>query len=145
MTIERTIAAPPELVFALYTDASRLHEWQPGVGGLRDQTGPLDQAGTSYVLDQRGPLFRIEVLRVEPPRLHQQLETLPWYSWVGTARFDPLPDGGTRFRYRYSARGHPRWLWSLVVTASALTLGRVEFNRLKRVAEETAQRSGSAR
>jgi uncharacterized protein YndB with AHSA1/START domain len=136
ITIKRMIDAPPDVVFATYTDPARLPEWQPGVKGLRAQTGPLDQAGTSYVLDQPGPEMRITVLRVEAPSLHEQLEALPWFGWIGTARFDALQNGRTRFTYRYATIGSRRWLAQPLVLISALLYGRTEFTRLKRVAED---------
>jgi hypothetical protein len=74
IAIRRMIAAPPEVVFRIYTDPARVPEWQPGVKGVIEQTGPLDQPGTTYVLDQPGPRFGVEVLRVDAPRLHQQRE-----------------------------------------------------------------------
>jgi hypothetical protein len=138
LTIRRTIAAPPSLVFAIYTDASRMAEWQPGVIGVMEQTGPLDRAGSTYILDQPGPRLRIAILRVEQPSLHQQLEQLGLYRWIGTARFEPLPGGRTRFSYEYAPRGLVSWLLSPLMLVSALVFGRAEFSRLKTVAESTA-------
>ncbi len=135
ITIRRTIGAPPATVFAVYTQPEWLPKWQPGLKGLRDQTGPLDEAGTSYVLDQPGPRLRITVLRVDPPRLHEQLESFRWYSWVGTARFQQLRNGGTRFIYEYSPRGRLRWLFGPLMTVSGLVYLGTEMNRLKMVAE----------
>lgn len=134
LSVRRTIAAPPEVVFAVYTDPARLSEWQPGLRGLSEQTGPLDQAGTTYVLDQPGPRLRVEVLRVHPPRFHEQRECFRWYGWIGQARFGPSPDGGTRFSYRYTPTGRYGWLWFPVIAASAIFVS-AEFNRLKKIAE----------
>jgi hypothetical protein len=103
-----------------------------------EQTGPLDQAGSTYILDQPGPRLRIEILRVEQPSFHEQLEQLRWYRWIGTARFEPLPRGRTRFSYEYTPRGLVSWLLSPLIWVSALILGRAEFSRLKAVAETTA-------
>jgi hypothetical protein len=142
IAIERTIAAPPAVVFGIYTDPARLSEWQPGVKGVIEQRGRLDEPGTTYLLDQPGPRLRIEVLRVDAPRLHEQLESFRWYGWIGTARFDPLPDGATRFSYAYAPSGRLRWLWLPLIALSAVLFGRAEFNRLKEVAERTALKGG---
>lgn len=140
ITIKRTIAAPPASVFAIYTDPAYLPEWQPGLRGVTEQTGPLDEAGTSYVLDQPGPRLQVDVLRVDAPWLHEQLESFGWYSWIGTARFEPLPGNATRFIYLYTPAGRLRWLWLPLVAVSAVVFGRVEFNRLKTVAERNSEK-----
>jgi len=43
-------AAPPERVFALWTDLDRMKEWVGGVTKVSDVTGPVDRAGTRYVV-----------------------------------------------------------------------------------------------
>jgi uncharacterized protein YndB with AHSA1/START domain len=136
VTIRRLIFAPPEQVFAAYTDASRLNEWQPGVRGVAEKTGRLDQAGTRYVVDQPGPRLSIEVLSVDPPQLHRQLESYRWYQWVGTARFEPLQGSRTRFSYEYAPRlGGFGWLLWPAMMVMALFFMRSEFDQLKAVAE----------
>ena len=65
---EINIAAPPDVVFALYTNLDRMHEWTVGVTGVADVRGPIDQAGTSYTVlfgRMRSPTT---VLAVERPR-----------------------------------------------------------------------------
>ncbi len=138
MILRRTINAPPDVVFRVFTDPDLLPAWQPGLRGVVDRTGPLDQPGTTYGLDQPGPPLRIRVLRVERPTLHEQLEGLPWYGWIGIAHFEALAGNRTRLRYEMHAQGRPRWLWSAVVTVSSLVYARTELNRLKAVAERAA-------
>jgi hypothetical protein len=41
---------PADVVFALYTNLDRMHEWTVGVTGVADVSGPIDQAGTSYTV-----------------------------------------------------------------------------------------------
>lgn len=43
------IAAPREQVFDLWTNLDRAHEWIEGMAGVSDVSGPVDQAGTTYV------------------------------------------------------------------------------------------------
>jgi uncharacterized protein YndB with AHSA1/START domain len=140
VSIERLIAAPPEVVFELYCDPERLREWQPALRGLIDRTGPLNAPGTSYVLDQPGPRLQITVLQADPPYLHEQRENFRWYGWVLAARFLPA-DTGTRtvFDYRYE-RG-PRWLWAFVMRRLASTFGRAELKQLGHIAEQYARAS----
>ena len=112
-------------------------DWQPGVRGLLHLTGPLDQPGTTYVLDQPGPRLRIEVLEVEAPRLHRQLEAFAWFGWIGTATFEPLPDGTTKFTYEYASRPGVRVYWPPLMALSAFFFGRAEVDQLKKVAERS--------
>jgi uncharacterized protein YndB with AHSA1/START domain len=63
------IAAPPELVFDLWTDLDRMKEWVGGVTKVTDVSGPLDRAGTRYTVWFDGMQSRTEVLEVERPRM----------------------------------------------------------------------------
>jgi uncharacterized protein YndB with AHSA1/START domain len=65
----RTIAAPPELVFDLWTDLDRAHEWMEGLTKITDITGPLDRAGTRYTAWYSSMRSPNEILDVERPRL----------------------------------------------------------------------------
>jgi uncharacterized protein YndB with AHSA1/START domain len=68
-TISTHVAASPEHVFALWTNLERMGEWVGGVSGVTDLSGPVDQAGTTYVV-HFGPMRSpTEVLEVERPRL----------------------------------------------------------------------------
>ena len=67
-TISTHVAAPPEHVFALWTDLERMGEWVGGVTGVSDVSGPVDQVGTTYVV-HFGPMKSpTEILEVERPR-----------------------------------------------------------------------------
>ena len=68
-TISTHVAAPPEHVFALWTNLERMGEWVGGVTGVSDVSGPVDQVGTTYVV-HFGPMKSpTEFLEVERPRL----------------------------------------------------------------------------
>jgi uncharacterized protein YndB with AHSA1/START domain len=61
-------AAPPERVFALWTDLDRMKEWVGGVTKVTDVTGPVDRVGTRYIV-RFGPVKSpTEVLEADPPR-----------------------------------------------------------------------------
>jgi uncharacterized protein YndB with AHSA1/START domain len=62
------IAAPPEVVFSLWTNLDRIHEWIGGVTGVTNVSGPPDQAGTTYTVlfgRMRSPT---RILEAERPR-----------------------------------------------------------------------------
>jgi uncharacterized protein YndB with AHSA1/START domain len=140
LVVTRVIHAPPAVVFAVYTDPFRLSDWQPGVRAVVDQTGLPDRPGSSYVLDQPGPRLRITVLEVDPPHLHEQLESSGWYAWITTARFDELGGGRTRLSLRYTPR--PRtvgWILAPLLMIAGFLFMRREVERLGSVAERAAR------
>ena len=62
------IAAPPEVVFDLYTNVDRMHEWTGGVTGVADVSGPLTKAGASYVVHFGRMSSPTRVIDVARPR-----------------------------------------------------------------------------
>ncbi len=67
-SISAQVAAPPEHVFALWTNLERMGEWVGGVTGVSDVSGSVDQAGTTYDV-HFGPMKSpTEILEVERPR-----------------------------------------------------------------------------
>lgn len=75
------IDAPPDKVFALAIDATRIPEWNSSVIEVKDITGPLDQVGSSYVAVLKLGGRRLEgpweVTQVERPRLLVLTGTAP--------------------------------------------------------------------
>jgi uncharacterized membrane protein len=70
------IDAPPDRVWALYTDLSRYSEWNEGLSEVKDTSGPLDQVGSKFtaVIKVMGRRFEAtsEVTKVEPGKLIEQ-------------------------------------------------------------------------
>jgi uncharacterized protein YndB with AHSA1/START domain len=62
------VAAPPDEVFALWTDLERMREWVGGVTGVSDISGPIDRVGTTYVVHFGRMRSPTEILEVERPR-----------------------------------------------------------------------------
>jgi uncharacterized protein YndB with AHSA1/START domain len=93
------IAAPPEIVFGLYTDPGRAREWLSGVREVRT-AGPPDQPGSRAVIVYRWPFkMTAEVLQVDRPARHVQRlkELLGLVTCTTTARFRQV-EGGTQLR-----------------------------------------------
>ena len=61
------IDAPRERVFDLWTDLDRMAEWVGGVTGVTDVSGPVDRAGTSYVVHFGRMTSPTEVLIADRP------------------------------------------------------------------------------
>ena len=98
------VAASPELVFELWTDLERWPEWIEGLSRITDVTGPLDQAGTSYVTWFGGMIGRNEVLEVERPRRIRTHLSSRLLRGVTEAVFDP-ERGGTRITQSFETEG----------------------------------------
>ncbi|WP_018762050.1 SRPBCC family protein [Arthrobacter sp. 135MFCol5.1] len=62
------VGAPPERVFATWTDPDRFHEWIGGVTGVTDRVGPAGEAGSRYTVQFGRMMSRTEVLAAERPR-----------------------------------------------------------------------------
>ena len=103
-TISTHVGAPPEHVFALWTDLKRMREWVGGVNGVSDVSGPVDQAGTTYIV-HFGPMKSpTEVLEAERPRLF----ATKFGNWLlrgrSSASFEPEA-GGTRITQTFETVG----------------------------------------
>lgn len=61
------VDAPPEVVFDLWTNLSRMGEWVGGVTGVSDVSGPVDRAGTTYVVHFGPVKSPTEVVEAERP------------------------------------------------------------------------------
>lgn len=132
------IDAPPERVFAVYTDPARIPEWEEV--RVLDATGPLDRAGTRFVTAPgTGMRFRTEVVRSDPPHLHEQAgRTSSGFSYHWTATFEP--DGGsTRLtlesEYGLALGVVGRLLDRLFVGRMSEGTTRGHLDRLKAIAE----------
>jgi len=131
-------AAPPERVFALWIDLDRMKEWVGGVTKVTDVTGPVDEAGTRYIVwfgRFRSPTV---VLEAERPRTF----STRFGNWimrgVNTTTFTPEA-GGTRIDEMFHTEG----LMS-AITARLFALGSYkgsfqgELNDFARLAEREA-------
>jgi len=65
-----SIAASPERVFDIYTDLTRVPEWQEGKPTITDISGDIDRVGTTYVVQRGRFASRSEVLVTDRPTHH---------------------------------------------------------------------------
>jgi uncharacterized protein YndB with AHSA1/START domain len=134
-TISTHVAAPPEHVFALWTNLERVGEWLGGVTGVSDVSGPVDQVGTTYIV-HFGPMKSpTEILEVERPRRF----ATKFGSWVlrgrSSATFEP--DGeGTRITQEFETVGRisaiSAWIFSRGSYEGSF---RGELEKFARIAE----------
>ena len=137
-TISTHVAAPPERVFALWTDLERMGEWVGGVTGVSEVSGPIDQVGTTYVV-HFGPMKSpTEILAVEPPRVF----ATRFGNWLlrgrSSARFEPDGDG-TRVTQEFETVGLISAVTSWIFSRGSYEGSfRGELEKFARLAEREA-------
>jgi uncharacterized protein YndB with AHSA1/START domain len=137
-TITTRVGAPPEHVFALWTDLERMGEWVGGVTGVSDVSGSVDQAGTTYVV-HFGPVKSLtEVLEVERPRLF----ATKFGNWIlrgrSSASFEPDVNG-TRITQTFETVGLISAISSWVFSRGSYEGSfRGELEEFSRIAEREA-------
>lgn len=103
--VDRIIAAPPERVWAIVTDAGRLSDGTFGIVRIDGEIG----AGKSFRLWSEVDPRRAFALRVgefRPPAAMEWMSGMPFGLFSGTRRFDFSPvAGGTRFSMRETYAG----------------------------------------
>jgi uncharacterized protein YndB with AHSA1/START domain len=123
LTIDQYVAAPIERVYAAYVDPALMPTWLE-LQSVIEITGPLDRAGTRFTQVFWGRWrFRTEVLRAEPPTLHEMAARAP----LGTT-------------YRLLARFAPEGYGTRVTLDLELRL----FHPLDRLAEPLLARSAES-
>lgn len=96
--------APPEVVFALWTNLDRMSEWVGGVTRVSDVSGPVDVAGTRYTVWFGRMKSPTEVIDVDRPR-HFRSRFGNWLLRGETdTTFDEV-DGGTRISEEFRTIG----------------------------------------
>lgn len=103
-TFEITIAAPPEVVFDLWTNLDRMKEWVGGVTKVSEVSGPLTQVGTRYVVWFGSMRSASEVVEVERPRRFAARFGNRILRGLNQATFEP-DGGGTRLTETLETEG----------------------------------------
>jgi uncharacterized protein YndB with AHSA1/START domain len=140
--ISTLVAAPIDKVFALWTDLERMGDWVGGVTGVTDISGPIDRAGTTYVVHFGPVKSPTEVLEVERPRRF----ATKFGSWIlrgrSSATFEPEGDG-TRVTQEFETVGRisaiSAWIFS-----RGLVRGQLP-GRAREVRQNRGARSGNWR
>jgi uncharacterized protein YndB with AHSA1/START domain len=134
-----TIDAPPDAVFALWTDLDRMRDWVGGVTGVADITGPVDQAGTTYTVlfgRMRSPTTVLEADR--PRHIHTRFGN-PILKGESDVTFEPDGDG-TLLTQEFRTRGIVSAVAARVfATGSYKGSFRGELDAFRRIAEREAR------
>lgn len=98
------VAAPPDRVFALWTDLDRMADWVGGVTRVTDVSGPVAQAGTTYTVWFGRMASRTDVLEADPPRFLRTRFGNRLLAGESSARFAAEGDG-TRIDQEFRTKG----------------------------------------
>ncbi|MGP0222293.1 SRPBCC family protein [Paenarthrobacter sp. NCHU4564] len=98
------VAAPPDRVFATWTDQDRFKEWIGGVTRVTDREGPVDQPGSRYTVWFGRMASPTEVLAVERPNHLRTRFGNAILKGESDVRFVP-EGGGTRINQEFVTRG----------------------------------------
>jgi uncharacterized protein YndB with AHSA1/START domain len=139
------VAAPPEDVFALWTNLERMGEWVGGVTGVSDVSGPVERVGTTYVVHFGRLRSPTEILEVERSRRF----VTRFGSWLlrGRSSADFEPDGdGTLVTQEFETVGMISAISSWVFSRGSYEGSfRGELEKFARIAEREAQTSAHTR
>jgi uncharacterized protein YndB with AHSA1/START domain len=98
------IAASPERVFDLWIDLDRMSEWVGGVTRVSDVSGPVDRAGTTYIVWFGRMASRTQVLEAERPRRIRTRYGNRILRGTSEATFEPA-GAGTQLTQRMETEG----------------------------------------
>jgi uncharacterized protein YndB with AHSA1/START domain len=133
------VAAPPERVFDLWTNLERMSEWVGGVTGVTDVSGPVDQAGTTYVVHFGPVRSPTEVIDAERPRRF----ATKFGNWIlrgrSSATFEP--DGnGTKLTQAFETVGFVSAISSWIFSRGSYEGSfRGELEKFGRIAEAESE------
>lgn len=137
--LSQAVAAPPEKVFAFYTDHVGWQRWAGVKEVVLRQTGdpPPNGLGAIRVIRARGMAFEEEITAFEPPRRlgYRLVAGAPVRDHAGEVRFEP---DGAGTRVTWTIRFRP------LVPGTGWVLRRVLERELRGVLAALAERAPRA-
>jgi uncharacterized protein YndB with AHSA1/START domain len=133
------VDAPLGLVFDLWTDMSRLHEWTEGVTKVTDITGPPGQAGSRYTVWFGRFTSRTEVLEADPPNSIRTRFGNRLLRGISSAKLE-VEGVGTRLTLEFRVEGTTsRIVARIFATGTYKGSFRGELETFRRIAEREAR------
>ncbi len=133
------IAAPPELVFDLWTNLDRVQEWVEGVSKVTDREGPPGQVGSRYTLWFGSLASRTELVAADRPRLLRTRFGHSIFSGESQVTFEPA-GAGTRLTQECWTRGITAAIFGRIfATGSWKGSFRGELNTFVKLTEQDAR------
>jgi len=96
--VSRSIAAPPQTIWDLLTDASAYPSWNPSVLGIEGLIAPGEQIVLKSSVNPKRA-FKLKVTEFNPPRSMVWADGMPLglFKGVRTYRLQPEENGNTLF------------------------------------------------
>jgi len=142
-TITVDINAPREQVYDMFTDLDRAPEWIEGMAGATDISGPVDEAGTTYVTKFGSWSTSVTtVLEAERPR-HHKTKFGNWFlRGENEATFEEINGGSaTRLTQQFRTNGIVPAITSWIFAHGSYKGSfRGELNTLKAICEREANK-----
>lgn len=136
------VAAPPERVFATWTDPDRFPEWIGGVTRVTDRTGSIDQAGSRYTVWFGRMASPTEILAVERPWHIRTRFGNAILKGESDVRF-AAEGGGTRIHQEFMTRGFVSAVFGRIFsTGSYRGSFRGELETFRRLVERETTEPG---
>ncbi|BCW52005.1 uncharacterized protein YndB with AHSA1/START domain [Arthrobacter sp. 1088] len=137
------VAAPPERVFATWTDPDRFQEWIGGVTRVTDRTGSIDQVGSRYTVWFGRMASPTEILAVERPWHIRTRFGNAILKGESDVRFAPEA-GGTRIHQEFVTRGFIAAIFGRIFAMGSYRGSfRGELETFRRLVEREATEPGT--
>jgi uncharacterized protein YndB with AHSA1/START domain len=137
------VAAPPERVFATWTDPDRFPEWIGGVKRVTDRVGPVDEAGSRYTVWFGRMASPTEVLAADRPRHIRTRFGNAILKGESDVTFE-AEGGGTRIHQVFMTRGFVAAIFGrLFAMGSYRGSFRGELETFRKLVEREASGQGA--
>lgn len=138
--VERTIAAPPETIWALLTDAARFPDWNSTVIDLQGTIAHGEKIALKSTMDPQRT-FKLKVTEFEAPRRMVWSSGMPLGLFTGRRVYElaPAGDGTTTYSMREEFSGPMAPLITKAIPD--MTENFTEFAASLAAAAEAAERS----
>jgi hypothetical protein len=113
-THETTTHLPPERLHAALAAIARWPEWDPGLEWTAID-GPAIVGAPFRLKPRGGPVVKLNVEAADAPRHFADVAHLPLAKMRTAHWFEPLPEGGTRFKVTITVTGPLGFLWTRLV------------------------------
>jgi len=133
---ETHVAAPPEVVFDLWTNLQRMSEWIGGVTAVSDLSGPLDSEGTTYTTWFGRMASHTTVIAADRPRLFHSRSVNRILTGESRTTFESDGRGGTRLVEEIRTEGLVAGVFGRIFAIGSYKGSfRGELNEFARIAE----------
>jgi uncharacterized protein YndB with AHSA1/START domain len=137
------VAAPPERVFATWTDLDRFPEWIGGVTRVTDRVGPVDESGSRYTVWFGRMASPTEVLAADRPRHIRTRFGNAILKGEADVTFE-AEGGGTRIHQVFMTRGFVAAIFGrLFAMGSYRGSFRGELETFRKLVEREASGQGA--